>query len=98
MMYRDLISQTRNLIDVLGDLGRKYGKSVSQISLNWVMCKGLVPIPGCKTAKQARDNAGALGWRLSSDDVALLDKTSEPIAAKNRAGVNLDSGRVIPEI
>jgi aryl-alcohol dehydrogenase-like predicted oxidoreductase len=32
-----------------------------------------VPIPGAKNAKQAAENAGALGWTLSADEVASLD-------------------------
>jgi len=37
------------------------------------MAKGSVPIPGAKNRAQADENAGALGWRLSADDVAALD-------------------------
>lgn len=60
---------------VLQDLiaiGNKYGKTPSQVALNWVMCQGAVPIPGSKNATQAADNAGALGWRLSDQEVARL--------------------------
>mgnify|MGYP001810934309 CR=1 FL=1 len=45
-----------------------------QVSLNYLICKGAVPIPGAKNASQAAGNAGALGWRLSSGDVAELDE------------------------
>ena len=46
------------------------GKTPAQVALNWVICKGAVPIPGAKNRQQAEQNAGALGWRLSPDDVA----------------------------
>jgi len=46
------------------------------VALNWAICKGTVPIPGAKNARQARDNAGALGWRLSADEVQALDQAS----------------------
>ncbi|KAF5180923.1 Voltage-gated potassium channel subunit beta-1 [Thalictrum thalictroides] len=39
-----------------------------QIAINWCICKGTIPIPGVKTVKQAKENLGALGWRLSSDE------------------------------
>lgn len=56
---------------------RRDGKTPSQVALNWVMQKGAVPIPGAKNGEQARQNAGALGWRLSDDDVAALDRVAK---------------------
>lgn len=45
-----------------------------QVALNWLICKGAVPIPGAKNADQATGNAGALGWRLGPGDVQELDE------------------------
>jgi pyridoxine 4-dehydrogenase len=45
-----------------------------------LICKGTIPIPGAKNAKQAQENAGALGWRLTADEVATLDETSNDIS------------------
>lgn len=56
---------------------RHGGKTPSQVALNWVMRKGAVPIPGAKTGDQARQNAGALGWHLSDEDVAALDRVAK---------------------
>jgi aryl-alcohol dehydrogenase-like predicted oxidoreductase len=52
------------------------GKTPAQVSLNWLIGKGAVPIPGAKDARQAGDNAGALGWRLTPDEVERLDRLS----------------------
>lgn len=49
------------------------GKTPSQVALNWIMAKQVVPIPGAKNAVQAEQNAGARGWSLSAEDVAGLD-------------------------
>jgi aryl-alcohol dehydrogenase-like predicted oxidoreductase len=57
---------------------RHGGKTPAQVALNWLICKGTVPIPGAKNAPQAEQNAGALGWRLSDDDVRALDRVSKP--------------------
>jgi len=46
------------------------------VALNWVMCKGAVPIPGAKTARQAEENAGATGWRLAPEEVKALDAST----------------------
>ena len=38
----------------------------------------MIPIPGAKNAKQAQENAGALGWRLTSEEVAQLETLTRP--------------------
>jgi diketogulonate reductase-like aldo/keto reductase len=62
------------------EIGQDHGgKSNAQVALNWVICKGALPIPGAKGAEQAQENAGALGWRLTDEEVAKLDETSDRI-------------------
>lgn len=56
------------------------GKTPAQISLNWVMRKGAVPIPGAKNIDQAEMNAGALGWALSDEEVQQLDEFSDRVS------------------
>ena len=66
------------LLKLMTEIGQEQGgKSNAQIALNWLICKGTMPIPGAKNAKQAEANAGALGWRLTDDQVAALDEASE---------------------
>lgn len=65
------------LAPTLQEIGRAHGeKTPSQVALNWVICKGALPIPGAKNAPQARENAGALGWRLTSEEISRLDEAS----------------------
>lgn len=54
-------------------------RSPAQVALNWTMCKGTIPIPGAKNAQQMQQNAGALGWRLTPDEVAELDEASQAL-------------------
>jgi aryl-alcohol dehydrogenase-like predicted oxidoreductase len=42
-----------------------------------VLCKGALPIPGARDAQHVRENAGALGWRLTEDEVKKLDDASK---------------------
>ena len=49
------------------------GRTPSQVALNWLIAKGTVPIPGAKNKKQAEENAGALGWSLTDEDMTALD-------------------------
>jgi aryl-alcohol dehydrogenase-like predicted oxidoreductase len=54
-------------------IGDSNGRTPSQVALNWLIAKGVVPIPGAKNRRQAEENAGALGWRIDDDDLAALD-------------------------
>lgn len=50
------------------------GKTVTQVALNYLMCKGAVPIPGCKSVAQVQEHVGAMGWRLESNEIAIIDE------------------------
>lgn len=68
------------LIRLMTEIGAAHGgKTPAQVALNWTMCKGTVPIPGAKNARQAQENLGALGWRLNDDEVARLDEASAAV-------------------
>ena len=72
------MSEIDPVVAELRRIGAHHGdKSPSQVALNWVICKGAVPIPGAKNAAQAAQNAGALGWRLAPDEVQALDAVSK---------------------
>jgi len=58
-------------------------KTPAQVALNWVLCKGALPIPGAKTFEQVEQNAGALGWRLSDEEVQILDEMSERVSREH---------------
>ncbi|MBD2363499.1 aldo/keto reductase [Anabaena minutissima FACHB-250] len=67
------------VISLLRSLGEKYDRTPAQVALNWLIAQGnVIPIAGVKTAEQVRQNAGALGWKLSDDEVQELEKVSRP--------------------
>lgn len=67
------LSKIEPLINQLKQLGEKYQKTTVQIALNWLIAQGnVIPIPGAKNARQAEENAGAMGWQLSPEDVEQL--------------------------
>jgi aryl-alcohol dehydrogenase-like predicted oxidoreductase len=73
------MTEIEPIITALRAIGERHGgKSPAQVALNWLMSKGAVPIPGAKNAAQAEQNAGALGWRLSEDEVRTLDRVAKP--------------------
>ncbi len=79
-MFGHLLKNLPPLLDLMTQIGQAHGgKTPAQVALNWIMCKGALPIPGVKTAEQARQNAGALGWRLSEAEIQALDEASDRV-------------------
>lgn len=65
------------LLKTLQEIAQKGDRTPAQVALNWLIAQGdVVPIPGAKTAQQAEQNAGALGWRLSDEDWKRIDAES----------------------
>jgi aryl-alcohol dehydrogenase-like predicted oxidoreductase len=76
----EYLARIQPLLARLGEMGRAHGeRTPAQVALNWTICKGTLPIPGAKNAEQARENAGALGWRLTPAEVAELDTASQSV-------------------
>lgn len=67
----------RNLERVaqLSTIADRYGKTVSQLSLQWVLrTPGVTSaIVGVKRPSQVEENIGADGWALSTEDLAAID-------------------------
>lgn len=77
---RKYLEQIQPLLRKLEDIGKRRGKTGAQVALNWVICKGALPIPGVKNAVQAKEITGALGWRLSPKEVVVLDIASKELS------------------
>jgi aryl-alcohol dehydrogenase-like predicted oxidoreductase len=66
------------VVDVLDDLAVETGKTVPQIALNWLLQRPTVStlIIGARNEDQLRQNLGAVGWNLTTGQVAKLDAAS----------------------
>jgi aryl-alcohol dehydrogenase-like predicted oxidoreductase len=53
------------------------GKTPVQVAINWCIAKGTLPIPGAKNERQSLENAGALGWSLTAEEVANLEEMAQ---------------------
>lgn len=80
LLFRYLLPGIQPVLDILREIANFRGKTLSQVALNWCICKGTIPIPGAKTLQQAQENVGALGWRLSESEVKELDQASKKIS------------------
>jgi len=78
--YGSLLPKIGSLLKLMTEIGQEHGgKSKAQVALNWCIYKGTLPIPGAKNAEQAEENAGALGWKLTEEEVEKLDRASDSV-------------------
>ncbi|XAR55543.1 Pyridoxine 4-dehydrogenase [Bertholletia excelsa] len=69
----EFLTKLQPLINRISEIGEKYRKTNTQVVLNWLIAQeNVVPIPGAKNAEQAQEFAGALGWRLPSEEIEEL--------------------------
>lgn len=66
------------VVDVLEEVAKETGKSVSQIALNWLLQRPTVAniVFGARNVTQLKDNLGAVGWTLTPAQIAKLDAVS----------------------
>lgn len=73
LLFRQILPGLEPLLSSLREIAQRRRKTVPQVAINWCICMGAIPIPGVKTVKQAEENLGALGWRLSSGELLELE-------------------------
>jgi aryl-alcohol dehydrogenase-like predicted oxidoreductase len=74
---RKALDAIQPVIGLLSGIGDRYSKTPSQVALRWLIENPVVlPIPGAKNGAQARDNAAALGFSLTSEEVDALDRAT----------------------
>jgi len=69
------------VVDALDIVAKETGKTIPQIALNWLLQRPSVAniVIGARNEEQLKQNLGAIGWTLSPEHVALLDKASHRV-------------------
>ena len=67
-----------NVVDVLEEISRETGKSIPQVSLNWLLQRPTISslIIGARTEEQLKENLACTGWNLSVEQIKKLDDAS----------------------
>ena len=71
------------VVDALDLVAKETGKTVPQVALNWLTTRATISsvIIGARNEEQLRANLGAVGWTLTADQIASLEKASAvPVA------------------
>lgn len=83
------LEQVQELLDLVKEVGDRHGKNMAEVSINWCLCKGTLPIPGVKRPSHVVAAAGACGWRLEEGEILELDKVS--LKAGNSTGAPFEN-------
>ena len=73
------LEKSRPLVQALEEIGARYNATPAQVALNWVIHfhgDSVVTIPGATRPSQAAEAAGAMGFKLTSDELGRLDELS----------------------
>lgn len=69
----EFLIRLQPLINRIKEIGQNYGKTPTQVVLNWLISQeNVIPIPGAKNGEQAAEFAGALAWRLTDEEIEEL--------------------------
>jgi aryl-alcohol dehydrogenase-like predicted oxidoreductase len=66
------------VVDALDEVAAETGKTIPQISLNWLLSRPTVStlVIGARDEKQLRANLDSVGWTLTPEQIAKLDAAS----------------------
>lgn len=70
--------RTWRIVEALREIAAARGKTPAQVALNWLLQQPGVtaPIIGARTPEQLEDNLGSVGWALTEDEIAQLERVS----------------------
>ncbi|HEY0297634.1 MAG TPA: aldo/keto reductase [Arachidicoccus sp.] len=72
-----------NIVDSLEEVAGEVNKSIAQVALNWLLQRPTVSniIIGARNEAQLKENFGAIGWNLTTEQLKRLDNASEQTIA-----------------
>lgn len=74
-MARLMTEQNFAVLDALREMGEGQGKTIAQMALGWLLTQPFVtaPIIGANSVEQLEESLGAVGLRLSEEEMSRLD-------------------------
>jgi aryl-alcohol dehydrogenase-like predicted oxidoreductase len=69
------------IVDAIDEVAKETGKTVAQVALNWLLQRPTVAnvVVGARNEEQLKQNLGAVGWKLTTEQIAKLDaKSAKP--------------------
>ena len=80
-MYAALVNErSTGIAEEVLELAHETGRTPSQVALNWLRQRqtagNIMPILGCRSERQVKDNLGCVDFELSAEDLTRLDEVS----------------------
>lgn len=63
--------------EIINNISNKYGKAPSQVILRWVLEQGISVIPKASSTQHLLDNINLFDFRLSAEEIQLIDTLNE---------------------
>jgi aryl-alcohol dehydrogenase-like predicted oxidoreductase len=76
MYHGEEWQRNQDFVDQLRAVASETGKTVAQVVINWTIHRPSITaaLCGAKRPEQIRENAGAMGWQLTADQLAWIDQ------------------------
>ena len=58
--------------ELLGEIGKKYGKNIPQVALRWLLQRGVIIIPKSTHKERMAENLNIFDFELTADDMARI--------------------------
>lgn len=71
--WAPIIRGQAGLVRTLADIARKHGKTAEQVSLRWLLQKGVIAIPKSVHESRLRENADLYDFELSAEEMSAID-------------------------
>ncbi len=86
------------VVDALDEIAKETGKSIPQISLNWLLRRPTVStlVIGARDEKQLRDNLASVDWQLTPEQIKRPDARSATEARSIPTGTRFNSASATP--
>lgn len=70
--------RTSRIVSAVSEIAKETGRSMAQVSLNWLLSNAAVtsPIIGARKLEQLEDNMGSTGWNLTNKQLERINGAS----------------------
>lgn len=75
--YNPMLPAIGDLLSLMKKIGEKYGISPAQVAIGWADAKGVVPLVGVTTEGQVKEEAAALNFKLTDEEVENLEHAAD---------------------
>ena len=82
------LTRLQAITSAMSEIAKAHTKTPTQAALNWVLRKeNVVAIPGVKRSMNVVENAGAMGWKLTDEELATIEDAAANVKFSRAAAL-----------